>query len=253
MLMPRAIPCLLIKNRGLVKTTCFRDPVYVGDPINAVRIFNEKEVDEVVLLDITATVNQRPPDIQHLTEIASEAFMPLCYGGGIRSLEHIRDVLAAGIEKVAINSYAAEDMGFVKEAARRFGSQSIVVSIDFKRTLLGRERVATRSATHEVALDPVSYARQAQDAGAGELLLTSVMRDGTMQGYDIDMIRRVTGAVSIPVIACGGAGRLADMSEAIKAGGASAAAAGSMFVFRGKHRAVLISYPDSAALRATLG
>lgn len=253
MLKARVLPCLLLKNRGLVKTTGFRDAVYVGDPINAVRIFNEKEVDELVFLDITATVERKPPPLKVIAEIASECFMPLCYGGGIRTVEQIRQVLGLGVEKISINSAAAQDPGLITRAAREFGSQSIVVSMDVRRTLLGKRQVVTLGATKSLGIDPVSYARQMEAAGAGELMVTSVERDGTMKGYDLDMMRAIVDAVSIPVIACGGAGSMTDVAAVVGAAGASAAAAGAMFVFHGKHRAVLISYPTRAEIEAALG
>jgi len=253
MLKARVLPCLLLKNRGLVKTTGFRDPVYVGDPINAVRIFNEKEVDELVFLDITATVERKEPPLQVIAEIAGECFMPLCYGGGIRSTEQIREILGLGVEKVAINSAAAQDPSLISRAAREFGSQSIVVSMDVRKSLLGKRQVATFGATKSLGIDPVSYAQRMEAAGAGELMVTSIERDGTMKGYDLDLVRAVVDAVSIPVIACGGAGSVADLAAVVGEAGASGAAAGAMFVFHGKHRAVLISYPSRAEIEAALG
>lgn len=243
MVRTRVIPCLLLKNLGLVKTVRFKHPTYVGDPINAVRIFNDKEVDELVFLDITATLERRPPPFEPIGKIASECFMPFCYGGGIRSLEHVTQLFTLGVEKVALNSSAAENPQFVNEVASVAGSQSVVVSIDVKRNLFGRYRVYTHSGTTRTEHDPVDYARRMQDSGAGEILLNSINRDGTMTGYDVELIRRVSGAVTIPIVAAGGARGVPDFAEAIRAG-ASAAAAGSVFVFTGKHRAVLISYPS---------
>jgi cyclase len=243
MVRTRVIPCLLLKNLGLVKTVRFKHPTYVGDPINAVRIFNDKEVDELVFLDITATLERRPPPFELIAKIASECFMPFCYGGGIRSLEHVTQLFTLGVEKIALNSSAAEKPQFVNEVASAAGSQSVVVSIDVKRNLFGRYRVYTRSGTTRTEHDPVDHARRMQDSGAGEILLNSIDRDGTMTGYDVELIRRVSGAVTIPIVAAGGARGVSDFAEAIQAG-ASAAAAGSVFVFTGKHRAVLISYPS---------
>lgn len=243
MLSTRVIPCLLLKDRGLVKTVRFRDPTYIGDPINAVKIFNDKEVDELVFLDISATCEGRKPPYRVIAEIASECFMPLGYGGGIRSVDDVKHVLALGVEKVIINSYAVERPGFIREVADRCGGQSIVVSIDVKRTLWGRYEVYTQGGCKATGLDPAEHARNMEAQGAGEILLTSVDRDGTMSGFDIDLIRKVAGAVGVPVIACGGAGNLQHLADAVKLGGASAISAGSMFVFHGRHRAVLISYP----------
>jgi cyclase len=242
MVRTRVIPCLLLKNLGLVKTVRFKHPTYVGDPINAVRIFNDKEVDELVFLDITATRERRPPPFELIAKIASECFMPFCYGGGIRTMEHVTQLFTLGVEKIALNSTAAENPHFVNEVASVAGSQSVVVSIDVKRNLFGRYRVFTRSGTTRTEHDPVDYARRMQDSGAGEILLTSIDRDGTMTGYDLELIQRVSAAVSLPVVACGGASQIGDFVAGIDAG-AAAAAAGSLFVFTGKHRAVLINFP----------
>jgi cyclase len=247
---PRVIPVLLLRNRGLVKTVRFKNATYLGDPINVVKIFNDKEVDELLFLDIDATIEGRRPPFDYLGEIASECFMPLGYGGGVRNLEDVNTILSVGIEKVAVNSYAVENPNFVRQVADRVGSQSVVVSIDVKRNLLGRYQVVTRGGRKTTNLDPVEFAVSVAQMGAGEISLNSIDRDGMMQGYDVDLIKRVAGAVDIPVVACGGAGSIADLAAAVKQGGASAAAAGSMFVFQGKHRAVLISYPTELELRA---
>jgi len=244
MLRTRVIPCLLLKNRGLVKTVKFKTPTYVGDPINAIRIFNEKEVDELIFLDIEASKENRGPLFEFIAKIATECFMPFCYGGGVRSLEDIRTLFAMGLEKVAINTQAIIDPFFIKQASEKFGSQSIVVSIDVKKNIFGKKKkVFTHSRGKTVSLDPVEFAVKMMEMGAGELLINSVDRDGAMRGYDIELIKQVTDAVDIPVIVCGGAGCLDDFSKAVKIGGASAVAAGSSFVFYGKHRAVLINYP----------
>jgi cyclase len=244
MLNIRVIPCLLLRGQGLVKTVQFKDAKYVGDPINAVKIFNEKEVDELILLDILATVEQRRPPLKLISEVASECFMPLCYGGGICSLDDIKEIFNLGVEKVAVNTYAINNPYFIKEAAEKFGSQSIVLAIDVKRNLLGDYEVFTHGGRKSTKLDPVKLAMEIEEMGAGEIFLNSIDRDGTMQGYDIELIKKVTEAVSIPVIACGGASKLSDFAVAIKEGGASAVAAGSLFVFHGEERAVLISYPS---------
>jgi imidazole glycerol-phosphate synthase subunit HisF len=252
MLKTRVIPCLLLKNAGLVKTVKFRDPRYVGDPINAVRIFNEKEVDELVFLDISATAEGRRPNFKLLADIASEAFMPFGYGGGIRDMATIGEIFNLGVEKVVINSYAAEDPAFIREAALKYGSQSIVISMDVKRGLLGGYAVHTHGGTRNTKRDPVRYAKEMEDLGAGEIFLNSIDRDGTMQGYDLELIRTVSRAVTMPVIACGGAGRIDHFAEAVNAGEAAAVSAGSMFVFQGRHRAVLITYPETAEMERVL-
>ena len=243
MLQPRVIPCLLLKGRGLVKTCRFRDPKYVGDPINAVRIFNDKMVDELAFLDITATPEGRGPSFEVISDVASECFMPLLYGGGIRSLDDAERMFNAGVEKIAVNSHAGERPRFIRELASQFGSQSIVVSIDVKRSPFGKHKVHTFCGRTNTKHDPVDYARRMEDMGAGELLITSIDRDGTQQGYDLPLITKVAASVSIPLIACGGAGSIDDFRRALHETGASAVAAGSVFVFHGKHRAVLISYP----------
>jgi cyclase len=243
MLRTRVIPCLLLKGQGLVKTVKFKNPKYVGDPINAVKIFNDKEVDELIFLDIEATVEGRKPPIKLISEIASECFMPLSYGGGLRNLEDLRTVFNLGVEKVIVNSYAIENPDFVKEASRRYGSQSVVVAVDAKRNSFGKYEIFSFCGRKKTKLSLVDYVKEMERLGAGEIFLNSIDRDGTMEGYDIEMIKKVTESVSIPVIACGGAGKIEDFVQAVKTGGASAVAAGSMFVFHGKHRAVLITYP----------
>jgi len=248
MLQTRAIPCLLLKGRGFVKTVQFKDPKYLGDPINIVRLFNDKEADELIVLDITATVERKPPQFDFLANLTSECFMPLCYGGGIRSLDDIRTLLSIGIEKVSINTAAVESPELISRAADAFGSQAIVASIDVKRSWLGASKVYTPSARRKTPLDPAALAKEMDRRGAGEILLTSVDRDGTMKGYDLDLIRTVTEGISVPVVVSGGAGSTKHFSEAIAAG-ASAVAAGSLFVYVGPHRAVLINYPTTSELR----
>jgi cyclase len=252
MLRARVMPCLLLKNAALVKTIQFRDPSYVGDPINAIRIYNEREVDELIVLDISATPERKPPPFAILRDVASECFMPLCYGGGVRTLADAERIYTLGIEKVAINTHAAERPAFVTELAGRFGSQSVVVAIDVALSPTGGYEVFIRGGRESIGREPADYARQIQDLGAGEIVLTSIDRDGTMSGYDIDLIRRVTAAVSVPVIACGGAGQLQDLRAAVD-GGASAAAAGSLVIYHGRNRAVLINFPSRRELERVFG
>jgi len=252
MLKTRVIPCLLLKGQGLVKTIKFKKPKYVGDPINAVKIFNDKEVDELIFLDIEATVEGRSPPIKLISEIASECFMPLSYGGGLRDLGDIKTIFNLGVEKVIINSFAIENPVFVREASKRYGNQSIVVAIDVKRNSSGKYEVFSFGGRKKAKLNLVEHVKEMEKLGAGEIFLNSIDRDGTMEGYDIEMIKRVTEAASIPVIACGGAGRINDFAEAVRKGGASAVAAGSMFVFHGRHRAVLITYPSIDDLEGAL-
>lgn len=249
MLAPRVIPTLLLKGRGLVKTTRFKNPVYVGDPINAIKIFNDKGVDELMLLDITATEEGRGPAFQTIEDIASECFMPVAYGGGISTIEQARKILGLGIEKIVVNSAALDNSGLVNEAAREFGSQAVTVSIDVRRRLFGRYEVVTARGSKGTGRNPAEFAKQCQDAGAGEILLTAVDRDGTMEGYDHDLISTVAGGVSVPVVASGGAKDLGDFAKAVNDSGAAAVAGGAIFVFQGKHKAVLITYPNQATLR----
>jgi imidazole glycerol-phosphate synthase subunit HisF len=247
----RVIPSLLIHKGGLVKSVKFDDYKYVGDPINAVKIFNDKEVDELAVIDIDASRDNRPPDIKKIAEIASEAFMPVAYGGGITRIEEIKELLFNGLEKVIINRSAITSPALITEAAGQFGSQSIVVSIDVKKTFFKGYRVFSGNGRKNTGLDPIAFARQVESLGAGELLLNSIDRDGTFEGFDLDLIKAVTAAVNIPVIAIGGASSLQDFRKAVD-NGASAVGAGSLFVFQRPHRAVLISYPSQDALKETV-
>jgi imidazole glycerol-phosphate synthase subunit HisF len=246
-MIPRIIPVLLINKGGLYKTVRFKDPKYVGDPINAVKVFNDKYVDEIVVLDFRATIEHRLPDFNLIESIASQCFMPLCYGGGISNIEDITRIIQCGVEKIVLNSSAVENPEFVETAAELFGSSTIVLSIDAKKDKSGKYEVYTRSGTKSAKLGPDSFARQMQNCGVGEILINSMSHDGTMLGYDLELINIVSKAVNVPVIACGGAGNLSHFSEAVRSG-ASALAAGSMFVFHGKHRGVLINYPDLQSL-----
>ena len=248
MIRARVIPCLLLRGHGLVKTRKFKDPVYVGDPVNAVRIFSEKEVDELVVLDIDASREGREPDYELVAEIAGECFMPVAYGGGIQTLAQARKLIRCGIEKVVINSASIEQTGFIREIADVFGSQAVVGSIDARKTLLYGHRVFVKSGSVDTKLKPEDHAATLEQAGVGEILLTSIDRDGQMQGYDIELIKKVSAKVNVPVVACGGAGTLDHMRRAMSESGASAVSAGSMFVFYGKHRAVLINYPTGTVI-----
>lgn len=244
----RVIPCLLVRGHGLVKTRKFKDPVYVGDPVNAVRIFSEKEVDELVVLDIDASREGREPNYELVAEIAGECFMPVAYGGGISTLDQVRRLIRSGVEKVVINTAATRSTQILTEAAMVFGSQAVVAAIDVKKTLLGGYKVVASSATEETKLKLDEHVHAVVKAGSGEVFLNSVDRDGTMAGYDLDLIRTVARLISVPVVACGGAGTAAHLEQAVREAGASAVSAGSMFVFHGKHRAVLINYPSGLRL-----
>lgn len=252
MLKTRVIPCLLLKGTGLVKTQQFKYPKYVGDPINAVRIFNDKEVDELIFLDISVTQDKKGPNFNLIKDIASEAFMPFGYGGGVTRLDQIERLFSLGVEKVILNTAAFENPSLVSEAARIYGSQSIVVAIDYKSNFFGKNEVYINCGTKNTKCTPSEYAKKMQDFGAGEIFLNSIEREGMFKGYDIATIKQVTSTIDVPLIASGGASSLSDLRLAIKEGGASAVAAGSFFVFHGVHRAVLITYPSYAELEKTL-
>lgn len=241
---PRIIPVLLIHKRALVKTVRFKDETYIGDPINAVKIFNDKEVDELIVLDIGASTEGTPIDLQMISDLASECFMPLCYGGGIKSVEEIQKILSIGVEKIALNSSAISSFNLISDTAKVVGSQSVVVSIDIKKDWLGRNRVFAQRGMKNTGLDPVTFAKEVESRGAGEILLQSIARDGTYGGYDTELVQQVSGAVKIPVIACGGAKDLSSLRNILQ-NGAGAAAAGSFFVYYGPKRGILINYPTA--------
>jgi cyclase len=247
----RVIPVLLVSDGGLVKTVKFKEPTYVGDPINAVKIFNEKEIDEIVILDIDATRENRGPDMLKLKEIAGEAFIPLAYGGGISTIAHIEELFYLGVEKVIFNYQAFRNPAILTESAKLVGSQSVVASIDVKKNWLGKYKVMVKNGKEDTGLDPVTYAKRVTEAGAGEIFLNVIDRDGTYGGYDLGLIDAVSHTVSVPLIACGGASSVDDFLPAIEKG-ASAVAAGSLFVFQRTHRAVLISYPGQQELAEKL-
>ncbi len=247
----RVIPVLLIQDGGLVKSVQFKQNTYVGDPINAVKIFNDKEVDEIVILDIEATKNQSGPDFKRIKEIASEAFVPLAYGGGITKIDEVRQLFYLGVEKVILNTQAYQNPALLTEAASLVGSQSVVASVDVKKNWLGQYKVYVKNGGQNTGKNPVEYVQELVNAGAGEIFLNSIDRDGTYKGFDLDLIKQVCSTVNVPVIACGGASIIEDFQSAVKAG-ASAVAAGSMFVFQRPHRAVLISYPSQKDLEDKL-
>ncbi|MGO9039146.1 MAG: AglZ/HisF2 family acetamidino modification protein [Steroidobacteraceae bacterium] len=250
-LRPRVIPCLQVAGGELLKTRRFKDPVYLGDPINAVKIFNDLDCDELIVVDIRATLERREPDYVLIEELASEAFMPMAYGGAIDSIAQVRRLLSIGIEKIVIGT-AAADGKLVSEIAAIFGSQSVVVSVDVRKSLFGRREVWTRSGTRNTGIEPRVYAATMESHGAGELFVQSIDLEGSRTGYDLTLMKEVSHAVKIPVIACGGAGSLEDIRHLMHSSGVAAAAAGTMFVLHGKHKAPLISYPrpnEIAALR----
>lgn len=243
---PRIIPSLLLQDGGLVKTQKFDKPRYLGDPVNAVKIFNNKGVDELCILDIGISRTGGELDYDLLHDIATEAFMPLSYGGGVHSLEQIRRLFAIGYEKVILNTALVESPELIQEAVAYAGSQSIVASLDVKADLLGRSFCYIRGGQTKTAFSPVQLARRAEELGVGEILLGSINRDGQMKGYDLTLVRSVADTVSIPVIASGGCGSLDDLKAVLEEGHAHAAAAGSFFVYYGKNRAILITAPTEA-------
>jgi cyclase len=241
-LRPRVVPVLTLDHESMVKTTRFADPLYLGDPRNALRLFNTKQVDELVVLDITASAQGRAPDLDFVAELAGECFMPVGFGGGLSSLAEVEDLFRSGVEKVVLNTALTTEPELVAKASAAFGSQSIVASIDVRRARRGRVEVRMPGGRSARGVDPVAWAREQVERGAGEILLTAVDRDGTAKGYDLELITLVTDAVPVPVVACGGAGSREDLQAALGAG-AAAAAAGRLFVTHGKHRASLVSYP----------
>lgn len=249
MFRPRVIPVLLLKSNGLVKSIRFKDFRYIGDPINAVRLFNDLMADELVFLDITATSEERTISADFVRIVGDEANMPFSVGGGIRTLQEIRQIISSGAEKVIINTYAAENPDFIREASNEFGSSTITVSIDVKRNFFGKELTYINSGRRATKFGPVAFAKLMEEKGAGEIIVNSIENDGMMSGYDIDLIRRVSESVRIPVVALGGAGRYSDFSKAVKEGYASAVAAGSMFVYSGPRKAVLINYLEQQQLK----
>jgi len=251
----RVIPLLLIHRGGVYKTTRFGEPRYIGDPLNAISIFNEKRVDEIAVFDIDATPEGRGPNLDFVRDFASECFVPVCYGGGVSTIGHMHDVLSIGVEKLSIGS-AQGDSKLISEGAKRFGSQSIVVTLDVGIGPDGKPQIFTERGRKPTGLDPVTAARRVADLGAGEIVVQSIERDGTMQGYDRALIRSVAGAVSVPVVAAGGARDLDDIAGTMAETGASAAIAGSLFVYVGRLKGVLITFPQederSGALDAAM-
>ena len=252
MLRTRVIPALLLDDQSLVKTERFRRPRYIGDPCNTVRIFNELEVDELAFLDITATRQGRAPNFALLEDIATECFMPLSYGGGLTSFDQAARIFSTGFEKVIVNSQAFVRPELITEIADTYGTQAVVVSIDVGRTVFGGERVYSHGGRRAHRVDPVAWAVEAERRGAGELLLTAIEREGTWSGLDLPLIERVSAAVSVPVIAQGGAANVRDIAAAVHVGGASSVAVGSMVVFQKKDYGVLVNFPERATLEAAL-
>ena len=244
MLRPRIIPCLLVHKKGLVKSIQFRDYKYVGDPINAVRIFNEKEADELMVVDIDATVENREPDYKMIQNLATECRMPLCYGGGIKTVEQAQKIFSLGVEKIALSSTVITNPEIVKVIASKVGSQSVVVVLDVKKKVLGGYEVYTHNGKKATGISPLEFATKMEKLGAGEIVINSIDQDGMMKGYDSKLVDLIRKSISLPLTILGGAGNLQDIGALIKEYGIIGAAAGSLFVFKGVYRAVLISYPN---------
>ena len=243
MLRPRIIPSLLVHDSGLVKTVNFKNPKYVGDPINAVRIFNEKEVDELAFFDIDATVLGKEPDYVLIEKLANQSRMPLCYGGGVKTVEQAQRIFGLGIEKIALSSAVINNPNLITQIADRVGSQSVVVVMDIKKKLLGGYEIYTHNGKKATGLNPIAFAEKAQQLGAGEIVINSIDQDGLMKGFDLNLIDKITEKITIPVTVLGGAGSLEDIKKVIDRHGIIGVAAGSLFVFKGKYKAVLINYP----------
>ncbi len=250
MLLKRFIPCLLLKGNGLVKTVHFKGPKYIGDPINTVRIFNEKEVDELILLDIEATPKHREPDYKLLLEIANECFMPLTYGGGIKTFEQAQKIFSIGIEKIAINTSAYSHPELITQIAKVYGSQAVIGVIDVKKNFFGKYQIMSNAGTNRHKENLHDWVKHLEELGVGEILVTSIDREGTWSGLDIELVKEVTSASRVPVIAHGGAGTVDHLIDAVKKGGASAVAMGSMVVYQKKDFGVLINFPDKRILEA---
>ena len=244
MLLPRIIPCLLIHNKGLVKTLKFKDPKYVGDPINAVKIFNEKKVDEIIILDIDKTVQNQEPDYKMIENLATECRMPFCYGGGIKNLSQAQKIFSLGVEKIALSSSAINDLNLVKKIASHVGSQSVVVVLDVKKEKQGKYNIFTHNGKNETKVEILSFLKKVQEFGAGEVVINSIDNDGVMMGYDFELAAKVRSSINLPLTILGGAGNISDIGKLINNHGIIGAAAGSLFVFKGIFKAVLISYPS---------
>lgn len=253
MILTRVIPCLLLQGSSLVKTTKFKKRNYIGDPVNAVKLFNEKQANELLIIDIDATTKNKEPNYKLIEEIASEAFMPVCYGGGIKTVEQMQRIFNSGIEKISVSSLLFDAPEIVKQGVERFGSSSIAATLDVKTGLFGRRKVYTHNGARKIAHTLEFAVDLAVGLGVGELVINSIDRDGTMGGYDMDLIESVTSRVGVPVIAVGGAGKLEDIQNVVKGASASAASAGSLFVYHGPRRAVLINYPNEATIDELLG
>ena len=253
MLEKRVIPCLLLHKGGLYKTEKFKKPTYIGDPINAIKIFNEKEVDELMFLDIDASVENKEPNYKMIEDVASECFMPLCYGGGITTIDQMKKIYTLGVEKISISSQAVLNPNLLKEASNIFGNQSVTVTVDIKKDLWGKKKVFINNGKKNTKLDPIDFIKKVGTLGVGEIVINSVDNDGIMEGYDIEFLKEVKSNTNVPIIALGGAGNLSHLKEVFENSNIDAVACGSMFVYQGALKGVLISYPSYEKIQDLLG
>ena len=252
MLQKRIIPCLLLHKGGLYKTQNFKKPTYIGDPINAIKIFNEKEVDELMFLDIDATVQNKEPNYKMIEDIASECFMPLCYGGGVKTVDQMKKIYSLGVEKISISSAAIENPNLIQEAANIFGNQSVIVTVDIKKDFFGKKKVFINNGKKNTKINPVDFIKRVEALGAGEMVVNSIDHDGVMKGYDIELLKEIKSNIKVPVIALGGAGNLNHIKEIFEISKVDAVACGSMFVYQGPLKGVLISYPPYQKIQELL-
>jgi len=248
MLQKRVIPCLLLHKGGLYKTEKFKNPTYIGDPINAIKIFNEKEVDELLFIDIDATLNNKEPNYKMIEDIASECFMPLCYGGGVKNIAQMQKIYALGVEKISLSSSAVLNPLLINEASSRFGNQSVIVTVDIKKDFWGKKKVFIHNGTKNTKLDPIEFILKIEKLGAGEIVINSVDNDGVMKGYDLELLKEIKSNTKVPIIALGGAGNLSHIQAAFEISHVDAVACGSMFVYHGPLKGVLINYPPYQTL-----
>ena len=253
MLEKRVIPCLLLHKGGLYKTEKFKKPTYIGDPINAIKIFNEKEVDELMFLDIDVSVENKEPNYKMIEDVASECFMPLCYGGGITTIDQMKKIYTLGVEKISISSQVVLNPNLLKEASNIFGNQSVIVTVDIKKDFWGKKKVFINNGKKNTKLDPIDFIKKVGTLGAGEIVINSVDNDGIMEGYDIEFLKEVKSNTNVPIIALGGAGNLSHLKEVFENSNIDAVACGSMFVYQGALKGVLISYPSYEKIQDLLG
>tara|TARA_B100000900_G_scaffold413267_1_gene436893 strand:+ start:731 stop:1492 length:762 start_codon:yes stop_codon:yes gene_type:complete len=242
MLEPRIIPCLLIHKGGLVKTVKFKQPKYVGDPLNAVRIFNEKKVDEIMVIDIDASVKEEEPNLKLIENLAAECQMPLCYGGGIKTIDSAQQIFQLGVEKISLSSVIFENKSLIRELSNSVGSQSVVVTLDIKKNFFGKRKIYIHNGKHQIKMELADCVKMIQDEGAGEIIINNIDNDGTMKGYDHELANYLKEKISIPLTIMGGAGSINDFKDVLRKHPIIGLAAGSFFVFKGKYKAVLISY-----------